>query len=136
MCPQIKITQTQVSSQRDEVEFQKPHESAISGPAAFLRLTPANLYAKIAFNDVVLLMNASRSNEHLQHARKFMKVQPISTRLKFPHHLSREPMIEYQGSYVLSFDVRPGLPQVGWIVGTGRWNLQKMDSIPNSGADI
>ena len=51
-------------------------QSQFSDPAAFLRLTPANLYAKIAFNDVVLLMNASRSNAHLQHARKFMEVQP------------------------------------------------------------
>ena len=153
---------TEVSTEGDEVEFSTPHESAsamesqsqFSDPAAFLRLTPANLYAKIAFNDVVLLMNASRSNAHLQHARKFMEVQPYQHEIEIssPPVLevenfsqsevesevssSREPVIEYQGSYVLSFDVRPGLPQVGWIVGTGRWNLQKMETIPNSGADI
>lgn len=99
-------------------------------------------------------MNKYCSNANLQRARRFMEVKPYQheIRVSSPPALevenvsqseiesdasgARDPTLQYQGSYILSFDVRPSLPQVGWRVGTGRWNLQTMEITPNGEADI
>lgn len=125
-------------------------------PAGFIRLTPLNLDAKKAFNDVSLLMEDTNMPPALHHPRQFMTLEPWEVSTSSCEHSlalseagtgtesegtefeapSISTELRYQGYYELSLSMRPNLPQVGWIIGKGRWNTQSRTFLPNGQVDL
>jgi hypothetical protein len=115
-------------------------------PASFVHLTPLNIEARQAFNDVALLvknLDSTSQVSDVRHPAKFMVIEPWSGR--GPSQPPREPLLplseagiennsfdssplpeleelQYQGFYDLSFEKLPDIPRNGWVAGIGRWN--------------
>ena len=112
-------------------------------PASFVHLTPLNLEAREAFNDVALLAKKSveriTQGPKLQHPAKFMFIEPYCAQAPSPlsdtgieilepntsfgsSPLPEPEELQYQGFYDLSFDNLSDIPRNGWVAGVGRWN--------------
>jgi len=107
---------------------------------AFARLTPNNTEAKRAFNDVVAAVTTTATDlgldldldlvhhgqiiviQDYQHDRSptpridsFSATATESDEPETDMHTQQEALL-FQGFYEFSFDVRPRLPTIGWIV--------------------
>jgi hypothetical protein len=119
--------------------------STFSDPASFIRLTPANSDARQAFNDLSILIKSQDMLPDLRHVSQFMVIDPWRPRSSSQEaalvsntdtgtdsdarqidNLPEVEPLQYQGYYDLSWDKPPKIPQVGWLVGIGRWDRQKL----------
>ena len=125
--------------------------------SSVLQLTPANTEAREAFNDVASALRNNPNHVELLHASRFMLIQPYQpvnhnivgvakehksigcenteTETEVESDIeSQDSHPEFVGSYAISLEIRPNLPQIGWVVGVGRW--QGRGSRSNGGVDL
>ncbi|KAL5325391.1 hypothetical protein ACEPPN_006516 [Leptodophora sp. 'Broadleaf-Isolate-01'] len=126
-------------------------------PPIVLRLTPSNADAKLAFNDTASA-HKDKSGAELLHASRFMAIEPYRQEIQVPEPVTGKStagtedtetdtatevetdaegqavQLKWQGSYNISFGVRPNFPLIGWVVGVGRWHGK--GSKPNGGVDL
>lgn len=125
----------------------------------FARLTPANLEAQRAFNDVAATLEDKPANGELLHASRFMLIKPHSQEgpnaraaLDYDDKISTDDagtdtateaedetetetdQLSFQGHYGFSFGIRPSIPLIGWVIGIGRWDTKAAKQ--NGGVDL
>ena len=135
--------------------------SASVSPFAFL--TPANLEARRAFNDVAVKLEDKSDGGELLHASRFMSIKPYGegypnapaalddddktsadatgtdtvTEAETEAETRTEGQpgpLRSQGHYGLSFANRPSIAAIGWVIGVGRWDGKGAKQ--NGGVDL
>jgi len=102
----------------------------------FAILVPTNIEAQRLFSDLAETVLSNPMNPEFAHCSKFLHIEPYSVIL--PDRQTRQESQEsqttsdtdnensvksspkYQGHYVLSFEVDPLTPDIGWVIGLGR----------------
>ncbi|TVY12550.1 Spindle assembly checkpoint kinase [Lachnellula arida] len=119
-----------------------PSSSLVSKPHfIFAKLVPANIEAQRLFSELAEAVLSNPTNPDYIHYAKFLHIEPYSP--NSPDHQTRQESQEsqtasetddgtsvksspnYQGHYILSFEVDPLIPDIGWVIGFGRWSKKQ-----------
>lgn len=125
-----------------------PRSSLIPQPhLIFAKLVPANVEAQRLFGELAETVLSNLTNPEYKHYAKFLHIEPYSpnipsyqirqgsqesqTATDTDDNISVKPSPKYQGYSILSFKVDPFFPDIGWVIGFGRWSKkQGTDSSP------